>query len=265
MWHRLKRHPFPVVAHFRHCLVLAYMLTQDVLKPLLAPGLELDVYEDYGFVAIAMVQTQRLRPAVLPAALGQDFFLTGYRIFTRFTTPEGRRLRGLRILRSDTDKPLMAFAGNLLTHYHYHRADVSTIATSERLEVHTRTPNREADLHVIADLTSIPAPLPPGSPFRDLKEARRYAGPLPFTFDYEEETHSIIRIQGVRDEWNPHPVRVEVRKNTFFDSSCFAGTTPVLANAFYVADIPYRWEKGIRSSLPMGVAAEIMEPAGVVE
>jgi hypothetical protein len=264
MWHRLKRHPFPVVAHFRHCLVLAYMLPRDVLTPLLPPGLELDAYEDYGFVAIAMVQTRRLRPAFLPAAFGQDFFLTGYRIFTRYTTPEGRRLRGLRILRSDTDKPLMTFSGNLLTHYNYHRANVTLTETSEHIEVRIRTPHREADLHVVADLTSIPAPLPSGSPFRDLKEARRYAGPLPFTFDYEPETHSIIRIQGVRDEWNPYPVRVDVREVTFFDDARFANVTPVLANAFYVKDIPYRWERGIRSPLPE-TAEETHEAAGVGE
>src|SRR5262245_1457495 len=102
MLHRLKRHPFPVAAHFEHCLVLAYMLPRETLTPLLPPGLELDLFEDYGFVAIAMVQTRRLRPAFLPEVFGQDFFLTGYRIFARYTTPEGRCLRGLRILRSDT-------------------------------------------------------------------------------------------------------------------------------------------------------------------
>ena len=62
----------------------------------------------------------------------------------------------------------------------------------------------------IHPLAGKPAPLPEGSPFPDLKEARKFAGPLPFTFDYEEETHSIVRIQGVRQRWNPEPVAVEV-------------------------------------------------------
>jgi hypothetical protein len=249
--HLLKRHPFAVDAYFRHCLVLSYALPEPVLTPLLPPGLTLDGFEGSGFVAVALVQTERLRPAFLPATFGQSFFLTGYRIFARYTTPEGKNLRGLRILRSDTDKPLMALAGNALTHYHYHLAVVDLTVTLERLEVRVNSrPPGTAELHVLADLTRVPAPLPPGSPFRDLKEARRFAGPLPFTFDYEPETHSMIRVQGVREHWEPQPVRVEVRENTFLCDARFAGARPILANAFYVKDIPYRWLRGIRSPLP---------------
>ena len=75
------------------------------------PGLTVDTYGDYGFVAIAMVQTTRLRPAFLSSARGVDLFLTGYRVFTRFATKPS--LRGLRILRSDTDRLLTAVGGNL--------------------------------------------------------------------------------------------------------------------------------------------------------
>src|SRR5438552_4181764 len=79
----------------------------------LPPGLQLDTWQGRGFVAIALVQTRGLRPVGLPARLGQDFFLSGYRIFARFTPASGRQrtLRGLRILRSDTDRRLMVLFG----------------------------------------------------------------------------------------------------------------------------------------------------------
>jgi hypothetical protein len=253
--HLLKRHPFAVEAHFRHCLVLTYALPEHVLTPLLPPGLRLDTFGEYGFLAVALVQTERLHPSFVPAVFGQSFFLTGYRLFARYTTLAGKSLRGLRILRSDTDRPLMAVAGNGLTHYHYHLADVKLTVTAERMEVHIGShPPGEADLHVVADLTSLPAPLPPGSPFHDLKEARRFAGPLPFTFDYERETHSIIRVQGIRQHWEPQPVRVEVRENTFLCDARFGSVRPILANAFYVSDIPYRWQRGVREPLPRNAA-----------
>src|SRR5437764_12796779 len=102
MLHWLKRHPFPVRAFFRHCLVLTYAFPERVLVPLLPPGLTLDSYQGLGFLAIAMVQTEGLRPVGVPAALGQDFFPTGYRTFSRFRTAPGRSPRGLRILRRDT-------------------------------------------------------------------------------------------------------------------------------------------------------------------
>src|ERR1041385_3231946 len=104
MKHLLQRHPLRVKASFEHSLVLTYAFPATTLEPFLPPGLMLDVFEGFGFLAVAMVQTRELRPAFLPRALGQDFFLTGYRIFARFRTPEGRVLRGLRILRSDANR-----------------------------------------------------------------------------------------------------------------------------------------------------------------
>ena len=184
MFHRLKRHPFPVSAHFDHCLVLAYALPRETLQPLLAPGLELDVYDNCGFVAVALVQTRGLRPSFMPAFLGQDFFLAGYRIFTRYRNRAGRNLRGLQILRSDTDKPLMQIAGNLFTHYNYRFAHTRFELASQTLTVETRAP--DVHLSVVADV-SAPAALPVGSPFPDLETARLYAGPLPYTFDYERQ------------------------------------------------------------------------------
>ncbi len=246
MFHRLKRHPFAVSAHFDHCLVLAYALPRETLQPMLAPGLELDVYQNFGFVAVALVQTRALRPSFLPAALGQNFFLVGYRIFTRYQSRAGRNLRGLQILRSDTDKPLMKIAGNLFTHYNYQSARTRFELDDQTLEIETRA--TDVHLSVVADLSQ-PAPLPNGSPFPDIATARRYAGPLPYTFDYERQTRSMILVKGVRKKWNPMPVEIEVRANTFFDDERFGGATPILANAFYLSDVPYRWEPGKRETV----------------
>jgi hypothetical protein len=197
-----------------------------------------------------MVQTEALRPAFLPAWFGRDFFLAGYRIFARYKTRAGRTLRGLRILRSDTDNRLMAFFGNRLTHYNYRVAEVSLKEDRHRLQIEITTLRAKSDLHVAADLTSRPASLPAGSPFADLHEARLFAGPLPFTFDYETETDSIVMIEGVRKNWKPQPIRVEVFKITFFDQAPFNQTTPVLANAFHVENISYSWQRGRRERLP---------------
>lgn len=246
MFHRLKRHPFPVSAHFEHCLVLAYALPREILQPLLAPGLELDVYENFGFVAVALVQTRGLRPSFLPNFMGQNFFLAGYRIFARYRNRAGRNLRGLQILRSDTDKPLMKVAGNFFTHYNYQFARTRFEFAGQTLNIETRA--SDVRLAVSAD-TATAAALPDGSPFPDIETARRYAGPLPYTFDYERQTHSMILVKGIRKKWDPLPVKVEVRANTFFEDERFAGANPVLANAFYLSDVPYRWEAGRRESL----------------
>ena len=75
---------------------------------------------------------------------------------------------------------------------------------------------------------------------------RRFAGPLPYTFDAEDETGTIVAIQAVRQQWNPTPVEVEVRRCTFLEREPFLSAGTVLANAFYVHDVDYKWLRGRR-------------------
>ena len=241
----LTRHPLPMKAHFEQVLVLTYGFPEAILQPLLPPGLVLDTYNDLGFLAIAMVQTRNLRPGFVPRFAGADFFLTGYRVFTRYRRPSGQVLRGLRILRSDTDNEMMVRWGNRLTHYGYRKASVQYGVQDRVLEIKIRSLGAEADLHVRAQLGTEAAPLPQGSPFPTLQIARKFAGPLPFTFDYEQETHSIIRVQGVRDDWNPKQTEVEVLKNTFHEREPFSRAPAVVASAFHLANVPYRWKRGV--------------------
>ncbi len=249
MRHLLKRHPLPIRAHFDFVLVLTYALPAAALRPALNPGLRLDTWGEDGFVAVALVRTRHLRPAFLPAALGRSFFLCGYRIFTRYTTLAGRRLRGLQILRSDTDRRSMVVAGNLLTHYRYHLADVAVERTEDRVEVGVTSRDGGGDLSVRATLDGPEGVLPPGSPFTEESEARRFVGPMPFTFDYEPETHSILRVEGVRPEWRPRLVPVEVREVSFFEHRSFGHQPPRLASAFWLEDVDYRWRRGVREPL----------------
>jgi hypothetical protein len=245
MFHLLKRHPIPISAYFRHSLVLTYAFPPETLQPLLPQGLVLDTFREHAFLAVALVQTEDLRPSFLPAAMGKDFFLSGYRIFTRLAGGAQSK-RGLRILRSDTDHPWMVCAGNLLTHYNYRLCHATFEEQSDGIHWVIRTQRSEADLEVFARLSGSSQTLPSGSPFGTLAEARRFAGPLPYTFDYEKETQSIIGIRAMRQSWNPQPVEVEVRKNTFLDQEPFRRTPPILANAFHVKDVPYQWLRGSR-------------------
>jgi hypothetical protein len=243
MLYLLKRHPFAVEAFFRRSLVLTYAFPAAALTPLVAPGLTLDCHRGYGFLAIALVETERLRPARLPETFGTRFFLSGYRIFVRLSS--GRNsLRGLQILRSYTDRRRMEIAGNLFTRYRYRRCQVNIDELSGEVEYRLRTPGAEADLDVIARPgVSIAAP------FDGAKEARRFAGPLPYTFDYEPETQSIVYVRGVRAQWDPQPVAAEVSRNTFLNRDPFRAAGGALAAAFMVYDVAYRWERGIRVPL----------------
>ena len=245
MRHLLQRHPIPISTYFRRSLVVTYAFPSEILAPLLPPGIRLDLYKRYGFLAIALVSAERLRPSFLPAFFGQDVFLSGYRIFAR----SGASRRGLRILRSQTDRRWMVWGGNLLTRYHYRLCRQSVEELGRDLRWSVRSLDGKGDFDVRADLAGMPAALPRGSPFEGATEARRFAGPLPYTFDYEPQTNSLISIRGMREAWNPRPVAVEVTRCTFFDQEPFCRATPRLANAFYIENTPYRWLKGERRPL----------------
>jgi len=239
----LQHHPFPVVARFDRVVAVSFGFPAAVLAPMVGETLELDTYAGMGFVTVAMVWTRGLRPAGFPAFLGQDFFLSGYRIFTRMRDESGRRLRGLRILRSETDKRRMVASGNLLTKYNYHLVRVRVDEAGGHTRVRTCRPNGTPTLDLSFTEGSGEVALPAGSPFGDWRTARQFAGPMPFTFSPEPDGRVVV-IQGSRSDWVPRPVEVGSWMVGFFDESPLAGETPVLANAFAVGGIDYRWERG---------------------
>lgn len=238
MLHRLRRHPVPLAARLRHSLVLAYAFPASVLEPLLPTRLTLDRHGEHGLAAAAIVTAERMRPGFLPAAAGVTVHFVGYRIFVRVA--EQPSLRGLYVLRTDTDRRLLATLANMTTHYRSHFAEFEVREGTGRLEVIVRSRGGETDLEVEARLDE--AILPATSPFADIREARRFAGPLPYTFDQERETGALVAVRGLRRAWEPQPVSVEVRRATFFEREPFSDG--VLANAFYVSSVDYRWERG---------------------
>jgi uncharacterized protein YqjF (DUF2071 family) len=133
MFRFLKNHPFAVEAFFESSLVLTFAVPKQQLQNLIPECLTLDSYQNtWAFIAVAMVQTKSLRPKGLPACMGNDFFLIGYRIFVRYTTNSGTRLRGLYIVKSETDKKKMEYLGNLFTQYNYTTTDIRQSITENK-------------------------------------------------------------------------------------------------------------------------------------
>ena len=235
----LKNHPFGVDAFFESSTVLTFAIPKEQLQNLIPECLQLDTFNDkWAFVAVAMVQTKDLRPKGFPNFMGNDFFLIGYRIFVRYTTNDGKRLRGLFILKSETDQKKMEFLGNVFTHYNYTTTD---IVQSEQKNI-KEIKSIKSDFTVKIDDSISEVPLPVDSPFADWKEARRYAGPLPFTFTYDAKTKEVLTIEGVRQHWVPKALKVVDYKFSYLESLQLDNV--VLANAFVINDIPYQWKKG---------------------
>ena len=236
---KLKNHPFAVEAYFEKSIVLTYAFPKETLIPLLPKRLELDDFkEQYGFIAIAVVQTRDLRPKGFPSFLGNNFTLIGYRIFVRYKNSQGKRLRGLYILKSETDQKKMEFLGNIFTKYNYKTTDISIQKKEDQIDIQSDHSN----LHLQFLQNGSSAQLPENSPFTDWKEARRFAGPLPFTFTFDELKNEVLIIEGVRTNWKPEPLEIISAETDFFKTRNLKGGIP--ANAFIVENIPYHWKKG---------------------
>ncbi|GAB3010772.1 hypothetical protein GCM10027051_10910 [Niabella terrae] len=241
MFNFLKNHPFAVEAFFERSIVLSFAIPKAEAAALIPECLLPDCLEDqWAFIAVALVQTRNLRPRGFPRWTGQDFHLTGYRVFVRYTNPAGKRLRGLYILKSETNRRRMEIAGNLFTHYKYTTTDIQT-TTHPDGSFHIDSAGSGFRLSVSPEGNEPPA-LPEGSPFPDWKTARRFAGPLPFTFSYDKVSRKVLIIEGVRQHWRPEPIGIKDYHFPFLTGLPIS--SPRLANAFVVRSIPYYWKKG---------------------
>ena len=235
----LKNHPFAVEAFFESSLVLTFAVPKEELTSLIPECLTMDTFEDkWAFIAVALVRTTGLRPKGFPKILGNDFFLIGYRIFVRYENEAGKSLRGLYILKSETDKKKMEFLGNIFTHYAYTTTDISEVSSANKMKIASVKSGLKIDVETGNEDSS----LPPASPFRDWKEARKYAGPLPHTFTYDSIKKEVLIIEGVRHNWKPSPVKVASFQIPFLQS--LGLNDAILANAFIIRNVPYHWKKG---------------------
>ena len=235
----LKNHPFAVEAHFEESIVLTFATPKEELLKLIPEGLSLDTFQDkWAFIAVALVKTKNLRPKGFPSSIGQDFFLIGYRIFVRYKTVSGKNLRGLYILKSETDKKQMTVLGNILTHYNYSTTDISEVIKKNTKLIFSAKSNFKISI----DSSGKEAALPLESCFSDWKEARRFAGPLPHTFSIDTKNKSALIVEGVRENWTPKPI--EIKEHYFEYLNSLNLKEVVLANAFQIENIPYYWKKG---------------------
>jgi hypothetical protein len=133
----------------------------------------------------------------------------------------------------------MEFFGNIFTHYNYTTTDITNNKQHGIIEINSK----KSDFNIkIEDSSNENIALPAGSPFANWKEARRFAGPLPFTFTYNAANKEVLIIEGVREDWKPAPVKVIDYNFSFINNYNFKDV--VLANAFIIRNIPYHWKKG---------------------
>ena len=240
----LRHHPFAVEAFFNNSTILTFAVAKEELEKYVPKPLRLDLFDDkWAFLTIAMVDTKNLRPKGFFKFLGQDFFLIGYRIFVRYQTSAGKNLRGLYIIKSETNKLSMEFFGNLFTRYAYTTTDIEHKIEGKTVEIKSKKSKFDLKFSRLAENEVL---LPESSVFPSWKEARRFVGPLPFTFEIVNKNKEVLIIEGVRQNWIASPIQVISANFDVLDS--FAFDNIHLSNAFEIRNVPYSWKKGVFDS-----------------
>ena len=130
-----------------------------------------------------------------------------------------------------------------MTGYKYRQVEVRISQSNSETRVMTALAGGEMTLDLTFDAEAENAPLPEGSPFADWRTARQFAGSMPFTFSPEPDG-SFVVIEGRRADWTPRPISVKDWQVGLFEEAPLRGVKPILANAFAVENIAYRWSCG---------------------
>ncbi len=131
----------------------------------------------------------------------------------------------------------MSLLGKVFTHYNYETTDINYREIADNVEIRSDGSSLNLVLQKGGKVT-----LPSDSPFESWKEARRYSGPLPFTFTCSPEKKEVLIIEGVRQNWVPEPIKVKSAEVGFLSDLGFENIQ--LASAFLVRNVPYFWKKG---------------------
>ena len=228
---------------FRHCILANFAIRPDVLARRLPPHLKPAVHGGWAFVSVVIAEMERMRPAFLPTALGVTYSQVVYRAVVTCGNA-----RGVHFLRSDADNRLMVAAGNALTFFRFHRADIRWALDERALRVHLEP--RNGDAAVIRgdyDLRGGGTAMPASSRFATLEDAEGVLTELYVAFGRQRGDGWVEAVRIARSAWRSVVVHDRVATYQAMSSGLlFHAEEAELDSCFYVEHMGYRWSRGTR-------------------
>lgn len=233
------------------CLLFMYRCPVEAVRPLVPECLELVTYKGHAIMGVVVSNLKAMRPWPFPSWTGIGYRHVAYRIYVSFTPPGKQPIEGLYFLRSEANSSLMKVAGNMLTDFHYHRAEIEAERIPENNQLRFRILNSEdgkGNAEAILQLEEIQQ-LAPDSLFSSVKEAMDVLHYEPYGIFYDAIRNNINVVKVTRNDrqWKETPVRVLQQRWDYVDSLIPSGLQHELT--VMVDSIPYRWERGREYSL----------------
>jgi len=185
--------------------ILMYSCEPDDLQRLLCPGIDVDVIGGRGHLAVAFVDQRDFRPRGFPRWAGRDFFMVEYLAFVTYESSDGRQMRGLYLLQSDTPSTLACIGSRVFSHYRFRKIDL-TINETDTTRRFTSTKAR-IDVAISLDTDTDTDTDTDGSeePWADYGQLSK---PRSFNFQHLKRSNATLVIRGVLKGWTPRPATV---------------------------------------------------------
>jgi uncharacterized protein YqjF (DUF2071 family) len=113
-------HPLAMKTTFHRCFLVNFAVSPSALESRLPNHIQPDIHEGRGYVSVVIAEMRKVRPALLPEALGTTYNQVVYRAVVKCGSE-----RGVAFLRSDADNRMMVAAGNALTFFKFNQARIS--------------------------------------------------------------------------------------------------------------------------------------------
>jgi hypothetical protein len=232
----LQKNPFTLRGRLEKCWLFTFRTPAAAVADLIPPTLDLITRGGFAFWNVVVCEIAHMRPRGLPAFTGLRYRHVGYRLHVRHRN-NGASIEGLYFLRSDCDSHLIATAGNLLTDFGFHPAEIRIEERDTLTGINIDSPDMPA--HAVLD-HAVPVALAPDSPFDSIYQAKAVLKYKPFGLSPAPGGKTNI-VAIVREEvaWRSKLVHVREQDWAFFRDQ------PVTPEICYeVEPIDYQWNRG---------------------
>ncbi|MEK6234371.1 MAG: DUF2071 domain-containing protein [Planctomycetales bacterium] len=233
----MRKNPLTMWGRIDRCWLFTFQTPPEEVASLLPAGMELMIHNGKAFWNAVVCRVGAMRPKPLPSLVGVSYWHVAYRLYASVRPTVGEPIPGLYFLRSDCDSRLMAWAGNLMTDFHFHAAGIKVHETERRVEISIDVPGGSAS--VIVDRSESPV-LPEGSAFGSLEEAKETLKYHPAGLSAGGEGRAnVVHITRDESKWNARLATVAESRWEFLEDK---NVRPEIC--YDVDPIVYQWNRG---------------------
>lgn len=236
----------------RRRLLVNFRVEPEVIRRLLPAPFRPKLHDGHAIAGICLIRLEEIRPRCAPQILGLSSENAAHRIAVAWED-RGDLREGVYIPRRDTDSLISHLGGGRVFPGEQHWAKFEVIDEGDRIELHMRALDREAQVDVTGHVAR---QLPPSSVFRTLNEASSFFKPGALGYSVSSDPRRLDGIVLETHSWRVAPLAIEeVYSSYFSDETLFPRGSVELDCALLMRNIAHEWHAAEHMVLSDGCRA----------